>query len=127
MICCFRFLVCLFCHCFCCFLLLFIFFPTIYIFLGYTCQIRFLSLVLSISYFLGFTLNHIAKNHILAESSYFKNHIEWAQHMIMDLKPANKYKIIWQSNPFRRDTQGFIQRILMSIIWHKKINPKTVF
>ena len=78
-------------------LLLFIFIPSIYIFLGYldyVCQIRFLFLILSISYFLGFVLIPISRNHILAENSYFKNQIEWAEHKIIDLKPAYGTKLV---------------------------------
>ena len=31
----------------------------------------------------------------LAENTYFTNHMEWTEHRIMVLKPANKYQIIW--------------------------------
>ena len=34
--------------------------------------------------------------HILAEDTYFTNHVEWTEHKTMVLKPANKYQIIRQ-------------------------------
>ena len=40
-------------------------------------------------------------NHILAENTYFLNHIEWTEHKIMVLQPANKYQIIWKCYNFK--------------------------
>ena len=39
-------------------------------------------------------------NHVLTENTYFTNHLEWTKHKIMVLKPASKYKIIWQCHNF---------------------------
>ena len=39
-------------------------------------------------------LNEVFTNHILAANTYFRNHIEWTEHKITVLKPANKYQII---------------------------------
>ena len=40
-------------------------------------------------------LVEVFMNHILAESTYFTNHIEQGEHSIMVLKLSNKYQIIW--------------------------------
>ena len=39
-------------------------------------------------------------NHILEENTNFTNHLGWTEQKIMVLKPANKYKIIWQWHDF---------------------------
>ena len=41
------------------------------------------------------------KNHILAENTYFMNHIEWTEHKIMVLKPTNNCQIISQCHNFK--------------------------
>ena len=41
-------------------------------------------------------LVEVFMNHMLAESTYFTNHIEWTEHKIMAIKYANKNKIIQQ-------------------------------
>ena len=51
------------------------------------------------SYFM--ILVDIFTNHILAESTYFANQIEWTEHSIMVWKPSNKYQIIWQCHSFK--------------------------
>ena len=45
-------------------------------------------------------LVEVFTNHILAENTNFTNQIGWTEHEIMVLKPANKYKIIWQCHNF---------------------------
>ena len=40
-------------------------------------------------------------NHILAENSCFTIWIEWTEHKIIVLKPANKYQIIWNCHNFK--------------------------
>ena len=40
-------------------------------------------------------------NHILAENTHFKNHIETVEHKIMVLKPANKHQAIQQCHNFK--------------------------
>ena len=46
-------------------------------------------------------LVEIFRNHILAENTYFTKNIEWTEHEIMVLKPANNYQIIWQCHDFK--------------------------
>ena len=43
----------------------------------------------------------IFANHILAEKTYFANHVEQIEHRIMVLQPANRYKIVCQYHNFR--------------------------
>ena len=43
------------------------------------------------SYFM--ILVEVFMNHILAENTYFMNHIESTEHKIMFLKPTSKYKL----------------------------------
>ena len=40
-------------------------------------------------------------NHILAENTYFTNHIELTEHKIIVLIPANRYQIIRQFRNFK--------------------------
>ena len=47
------------------------------------------------------TLVEVFTNHILAENTYIRNHIQWTKHKIMVLKHANKYQIIWQCHNFK--------------------------
>ena len=51
------------------------------------------------SYFMN--LVEVFTNQILAENTYFTNHVEWTEHKIMALKPASKYQIIWQCHSFK--------------------------
>ena len=51
------------------------------------------------SYFM--ILVEVFTNHILAENTYFLNRIEWTEHKIMVLQPANKYQIIWKCYNFK--------------------------
>ena len=46
-------------------------------------------------------LFEVFTNHISAENSYFKNHLEWSDHKIMVLKLAIKYEITWQRHNFK--------------------------
>ena len=46
-------------------------------------------------------LVEVFKNHILAENTYFMNHIERTEHKIIVLKHANKYQIVWQCHSFK--------------------------
>ena len=45
-------------------------------------------------------LVEVFKDHILAKNIYFTNRLGRIEHKIMVLKPANKYKIIWQCHNF---------------------------
>ena len=45
-------------------------------------------------------LVEVFTNHMLAESTYFTNHIDWTEHKIMAIKSANKNKIIQQLAQF---------------------------
>ena len=46
-------------------------------------------------------LVEVFMNHILAKNTYFTNHIEWTEHKIVIVKPANKYQIVWQCHNFK--------------------------
>ena len=54
------------------------------------------------SWFVYHGSSYVFTNHILAESTYFKNHIEWTEHKITVLKPANKYQIIRHYHEFEK-------------------------
>ena len=43
----------------------------------------------------------VLTNHILAENTYFTNHIELTEHKIIVLIPANRYQIIRQFRNFK--------------------------
>ena len=51
-------------------------------------------------------------SYIFAKNTYFKNHIEWSEHKITILKPANEYQINQQCHSFK------------SIIFYKAENDK---
>ena len=51
------------------------------------------------SYF--WILVEVFTNYILAENTYFMNHIERTERKIIVLKPANKYQIIQQGHNFK--------------------------
>ena len=46
-------------------------------------------------------LVEVFMNHILAENTYFMNHVEWTEHKKTTLKFANKYRILWQCHCFK--------------------------
>ena len=50
------------------------------------------------SYFM--ILAEVFTNHILAENTYFMYHLGSTEQKIKILKPATKYKIIWQCHNF---------------------------
>ena len=52
-------------------------------------------------------LVEIFTNRILAENTYFANHIEWTEHKITILKPANKYQLTWECHSFKRSLIDF--------------------
>ena len=51
------------------------------------------------SYF--WILVEVFRNYILAENTYFMNHIERTERKIIVLKPANKYQIIQRGHNFK--------------------------
>ena len=57
-------------------------------------------------------------NHISTEKTYFTNHMEWTQHKIMDIKPANKYRIIRVPDTFRKIMQHMLRKFQYSMgVW----------
>ena len=42
-------------------------------------------------------LGEVFTKHILAENTYFTNYLDWTEHKVMVLNPANKYQIFWVS------------------------------
>ena len=56
-------------------------------------------------------LLEVFTNHLVAENTYFANHIECTEHAIMVLKPANMYQFIWQCYNFRT---GITDNVFMS-------------
>ena len=65
-------------------------------------------------------LVEVFKNNVLAENTYFTNHLGWAEHRIIVLKPANKYKIIRQCYNFENILiDGFL---LHPIIYQAKVS-----
>ena len=58
---------------------------------------------------LDFTiLAKIFMNHILAENTYFMNHIEWTECNIMVIKLVNKYQVILQCHNFKNIITSYI-------------------
>ena len=55
------------------------------------------------------------KNHILAENTYFMNHIEWTEHKIMVLKPTNKCQIISQCHNFKKHSYRWFPASFISL------------
>ena len=53
-------------------------------------------------------LVEVFMNDILAENTYFTNHLGWTGHKIMVLKPTNKYKIIQQWHNFESILNNFL-------------------
>ena len=54
-------------------------------------------------------LGEVFLNRILAESTYFTNHVEWTEHKIMASKLANTYQIIWQCHSFKSTLIHYFQ------------------
>ena len=52
-------------------------------------------------YWSGLDLTLVFTNHILAENTFFTNHIKQTEHKIMVLRHANRYQIIQQCHNFK--------------------------
>ena len=57
------------------------------------------------------TLVQVFTNHVLAESTYFTNYIEWTDLKIMILKSANKYQIICHCHNFKNTLINNFQQL----------------
>ena len=71
-------------------------------------------------------LVEVFTNHIVAENTYFANHIEWIEHAVVVLKPANKYQIIWQCYNFRTGITDkfFMSKSFLNLIFYGTENDK---
>ena len=71
-------------------------------------------------------LIEVFPNHILVENTYFTNHIEWTEYIIMVLKPVNKYQIIWQCDSFRTilTDDFFMSKYFVNITFYGTENDK---
>ena len=59
--------------------------------------------------------------HILAEDTYFTNHVEWTEHKTMVLKPTNKYQIIRQQR-FATSTISLSSKSFVNIFYWAENN-----
>ena len=67
-------------------------------------------------------------NHIPVENTYFTNHIEWTEYMIIVLKPANKYQIIGHCHSFRTILVDdfFMNKYFVNITFYGTENDKSL-
>ena len=78
-------------------------------------------------------LVEVFTNHILPVNTYFTNRREWTEHKIIVLKPASKYKAIWQRYFFRNILSSISsiiylsveQKCFVKIIFYGRVNIKS--